>query len=443
MRILLIAPRSYFPEVTPGWLHIPQMSLLILEALSGNEHQVVIVEEDKAPLPLAEKWDLVGITVMTATAPRAYALAKTFRERGAQVILGGIHASVLPEEASQHADAVLVGEAEAIWPRILEEVEHNSLQRLYSNPNPEVLHIPLVNYKHEKKSRIPTACPVIASRGCPNGCEFCSVPRLYGNRVRKVPVGQVLAQVMRHNGDYVGFLDDNLTASREYALELFAALRNLKVKILAQVPVRFILDDDLFNMAVAAGLKGIFVGFETIEEKSLQRFRKSVAVEAYGTAIRKCRDAGVMLHSSFIFGLDEHDPSIFGRTLDFILKHKIPSVSANVLTPYPGTPLFDRVVAEGRLLHRNWAFYDHMTPVFRPARMTLEELAGGYMKFRQSLFSIRGIAHRLFAGISVNTYAYLHLNAAFRRTTLSLKEHYKNYFNWLEKSCPAITPPCF
>jgi len=432
MRILLVAPRAREANVTPPWFRIPQMSLLILEELSGDGHHVVIVEEDSDSLPLAEKWDLVGITVMTATARRAYALAKMFRERGARVILGGIHPSVLPDEASQHADAVLVGEAEAIWRSILDDAEHGILQRVYSSPRPETIEIPLVNYKSRVMSRAPTITPVIASRGCPNGCEFCSVPGIYGKRPRQVPIWQVIEQVKRSRGDYVAFLDDNLAATREYALELFAALRSLNVKIIAQVAVRFILDDELFETATAAGLKGIFVGFETIEEKSCARLTKLLPNQEYGIAIQKCKTAGVMLHGSFIFGLDEHDKTIFARTLDFVMKHKIFSVGANVLTPYPGTPLFARMVKEGRLLHRNWAFYDHATPVFQPARMTVQDLAEGYTKFRVSLASLEGIARRLTAGMSVNLYAYFNIAAAFRQTNEQLKEHYKNYFRWLQ-----------
>lgn len=442
MRILLVAPRSDFPDSVPGWIRIPQMSLLILEKLSGNGHHVVTIEEDSAPLPIDEKWDLVGITVMTSTARRAYALSKMFRERGAKVILGGIHPSVLPEEASQHADAVLVGEAEPLWQGILEDAARGSLQPIYYNLKPETIQVPLVNYRQGKKSRIPTVSPIIATRGCPNGCEFCSVHRIYGHRVRKIPVGQVLEQVKRSGSDYLAFLDDNLTADREYALELFTGLRNLQVKFIAQVSIKFILDDDLFQMAVAAGLKAIFVGFETIDKKALRGLKKSVTLDACGIAIRKCRAAGVLLHGAFIFGLDEHDKTIFGQTLDFILEHKIPSVGAYMLTPYPGTRLYDRMVAEGRLLHRNWGFYDHGTPVFLPARMTLEELAEGYMKFRESLFSLRSIAHRFLAGFSVNPYVYLHWNFALRRVTFGLRDHYKNYFNWLKTSCPASPTPC-
>jgi radical SAM superfamily enzyme YgiQ (UPF0313 family) len=433
MRILLVAPRASFPDTTPAWVNAPQMSLLILEALTGKEHQVVIAEEEREPLPLEEKWDLVGITAMTATAPRAYALADEFRKTGARVVLGGIHPSVLPEEASRHADAVVVGEAEAVWPQILEEATRQTLKQVYANPFPEDLAVPLVNYRHHWQTR-PVVSPMITSRGCPNGCEFCSVPRIYGSRIRNLPVSHVVEQLRRHQGDLVAFLDDNLTACREYALELFSALADLKIKSVIQTSVRFILDEELFALAVKSGLKGIFVGFETIDEKSLQRIHKPGDLQTYVAAIRRCRKAGVILHASFIFGLDEHDASIFPRTLDFVMQHQITSVGATVLTPYPGTAVFHRFLKEERLLHQNWTFYDSMTPVFRPARMTLEELSAGYLQFRLSTFSLRGILRRLPAGLAAGGLAYFSVNAAWRRASLGIKQHYRNYFRWLKEA---------
>jgi radical SAM superfamily enzyme YgiQ (UPF0313 family) len=434
VRILLVAPRSEYPEAIPGWILIPQLSLKILKALSPNGNQVVTVEEDSAPIPLTEKWDLVGISVMTATATRAYRLAREFRKQGAKVILGGVHPSVLPEEASQHGDAVVVGEAEGLWPVILEDAARGALKPIYYNHRPETIQVPLVDYQEGHNGRIPKAAPVVSGRGCPNRCEFCSAPGIYGSRVRKVPVEQVLEQVKRSRSQYVAFLDDNLSADRDYALSLFEGLRRLKVKFIGQVTVKFLLDDTLFKEAVAAGLKGVFVGFETIDETERQRLVKSVSLEGYREAIRKCQRARVFLHGSFIFGLDEHDKTIFSRTRDFIMRNQLISVGAYVLTPYPGTPLFDRMVAEGRLLHRNWAFYDHGTPVFIPKRMTLAELTEGYLNFRESVFSLGGISRRLPAGLWACPLIFFHVNAALRRVTSRLREHYKNYFTWLEQA---------
>ena len=436
MRILLIAPGSGYS--IPGWIRIPQLSLIILKTLSGNGHQVTMVEEDLDRVPWEEKWDLVGITATTAAAFRAYALAGEFRKRGAKVVLGGIHPSVLPEEAARHADAVLVGEAEGFWQIILEDASRNTLKPVYYNYLPETMEVPLVDYDQSKNPDILTLSPVIATRGCPNRCEYCSVPRIYGSRVRKLPVQQVLEQVRRSPSRYIGFLDDNLTADRDYALELFEGLRPLNIHFLAQVTVKFLLDDALFQAAVAAGLKGVLVGIETVEEKELQRLRKSVSLAACGEAIRNCQAAGVMLQGTFIFGMDEQDNTIFSRTLDFVMKHKIFLVTAHLLTPYPGTPLFDRLAAEGRLLHRNWSYYDNSTPVFLPKRLTLEELTQGYLQFRKSVSSFWGIARRFPVNLKVNPYIFLQVNAAIRRLTGNLKDHYQNYFNYLATACPDL-----
>jgi len=440
MRILLVAPRSAFPDAIPDWLLAPQMSLLILEALSGDKHRVRIVEEEREPVPVDESWDLVGITAMTATAFRAYSLADEFRARGAMVVLGGVHVSVMPEEASQHADAVVVGEAEAVWAKVLEDAEASRLKPIYRNSSPEEIHVPLVRFSERNRHIFaPNLAPVVASRGCPNGCEFCSVPGVYGHRVRRLPVGQVVEQVRRSRSAVIAFLDDNLAANRNFAMELFVALKPLGKKWIGQIPVRAILDEELFHAAAVSGLRGVYSGFETIDEKARLRYAKSVSAEDYARAVRNCRDAGVLLNASLIFGMDEHDTSIFDKTLDFIMASKVPSVSAYMLTPYPGTPLLDRISQEGRLLHRNWTYYDHLTPVIRPALMSPEELAEGYVRFRESLFSLKSIAHRFSAQLRVNPHAYLGMNFAYRHTTSVLRQHYKTYFEWLENNSPQHT----
>jgi len=438
MRILLIAPRSDFPDVTPIWLRITQMSLLILEALSGPEHEVTVVEEEIEPIPYEQQWDVVGITAMTATAPRSYELARRFRNLGAKVVLGGVHPSMLPEEGTRHADAVVVGEAEGIWPQVLEDARCDRLKSIYFNVAPEIQQIPLVHYKNRRRlfPYPPRFNPVVASRGCPKSCEFCSVHKVYGRRFRRLPLDQVLEQVRLRPTRNVMFLDDNIASHRDWAAELFNRLQPLKLRIISQIPVSFILDDELFAGAVKAGLKAVFVGIETIDEKALARYSKSVTFEDYVEAIRRCRRARVIFHAALIFGMDEHECSIFERTLQFVMAQSIPSVSAYVLTPYPGTDLYDRLNREGRLLHRNWSYYDHLTPVFQPARMTLRDLTDGYMHFRQRLFGLGGILRRLPVQIAVDPVAYLGLSMAFRSTTGLLEEHYRRYFRWLDNRSP-------
>lgn len=430
VRILLITPRSEFPDVTPGWLRIPQMSLLILAELTASHHHVRVLDEELEPIPWNEPWDVVGISLMTATAIRGYCLSSTFRRLGAKVILGGIHPSTLPEEASRHADAVVVGEAEGVWPSIIRDIDANQLKRIYRDKNPDINNVPLIHYQGQPRRFPPTFDPLIASRGCPKNCEFCCVRNVYGRRIRRLPVEQVIAQINRRRSQNVIFLDDNLVANRSWALELFAGLKPYHLKIIGQVPARFILDKELFDAAVTAGLKGIFVGVETIDDGALAYFRKALPAEGYIKAIRRCRKAGVFFHAALIFGMDFHTTSIFDRTLDFIIKHGVPSVSAYVLTPYPGTALFERLLKAGRILHFNWSYYDHLTPVFRPAKMTFEALMEGYMRFRRHLFSMKGILLRSAAQIGVAPVAFLGSSLGFRRTTGHLKDHYDRYKEW-------------
>jgi radical SAM superfamily enzyme YgiQ (UPF0313 family) len=431
LQILLVSPRSEFPDVTPRWLRIPQLSLLILKSLTPFEFHVTIVEEELSPVPLDKDWDLVGITVMTATAFHAYRLADEFRKRGVRVVLGGMHVSMMPQEAMNHCDAVVVGEAEGVWNKVLRDMQSGRLQCLYSNLQPNISDIPLVPYKNKRRFLMPAVAPLVASRGCPNGCEFCCVHKVYGRRLRLLPVERVLEQIRLSGKAYVAFLDDNLGADRDWALKLFAGLKRLSIRFITQVAVAFLLDDELFSAAVAAGLKGAFVGIETIDQKALSHLRKSVALEAYVQAIRRSRDSGVMLHMALIFGFDEHDNSIFNRTFDFIMEQKVFSVSSYVLTPFPGTALYERFLQQKRLLHQNWAYYDGVTPVFRPARMTVEELAEEYMHFRERLFGVRGILQRLPAQISLSPVTFLGVAMGFRRTTALLKRHYRRYFKWL------------
>ena len=434
MRILLVSPRSEFPDVTPGWLQAPQLSLVMLAALTPAVHTVRIVEEEREPVPLQEPWDLVGISVMTATAHRAYRLAADFRRRGAKVVLGGIHVSLLPGEAAAHADTVVIGEAEPLWSRILEDASGDRLRPRYECRPSDLAAVPLVRYPVLRRLWPPAVTPVVATRGCPQNCDFCCVHQVYGRRLRRLPVERVVAQVRHTRSRLVAFLDDNLVADREWALALFKGLGELGRKLIVQVPVSFILDRRLFDSAVAAGLKGIFTGFEAIDPEALAGLRKPYHRRDYVQAVRRCRRAGVLLQASFIFGLDPHDHTVFDRTLDFILQAAVPSVSACVLTPYPGTVLYHRMRRQRRLIHRNWAYYDHVTPVFQPARMSLKTLARGYMDFREALFGWRGIAARFKDQLGGNPAAFLGLNLAFRHTTANLRKHYQRYFRWLKQA---------
>jgi radical SAM superfamily enzyme YgiQ (UPF0313 family) len=438
MRVLLVSPKSNFPDVTPGWLRIPQLTLPILAGLTPPEHEVVMVEEEFERLPLDGHWDVVGITAMTATAPRAYELASLFKHNGAKVVLGGIHPSVLPEEAARFSDAVVVGEAEGMWEQVLHDVRWNRLRKFYHNSQPDISESPLP-VRRRKRSLLGLPCfvtPIMASRGCPYDCEFCCVHSVYGRRQRHIPIERIIEDIRRTGARRVMFLDDNIGGVRSYTMQLIAALKPLKVSWYGQASVRFILDDELFDAAVRSGLEALFVGVESVEPEARKGMRKSLpSIQVYEKAIERCRSAGVIFHASLIFGLDEDTPYVFERTLEFLLRNSVPSISPCILTPYPGTPLFERLMRERRILHTNWSYYDHTTVNMEP-----EELAEKYLDFRNRFLSCSSIIQRGYAQLRVAPIVYLCSNLVYRKTTRLMKEHFRNYFKWLhqQKSIPTV-----
>jgi radical SAM superfamily enzyme YgiQ (UPF0313 family) len=443
MRILLVSPKSNFPDALPPWLRIPQLTMPILAGLTPPEHEVLMVEEEFEPLPADDHWDVVGITAMTATAPRAYELASIFRRSGARVILGGIHPSVLPDEAMEFADAVVVGEAEGLWPQVLNDVQANRLKGLYRNVQPNLSESPPpVRRKKRSFLALPSSVmPIMASRGCPYDCEFCCVHRVYGREQRHMPIEHIVDDIRRNGGRRVVFLDDNVSAVRSYAMQLFTVLKPLKVRWSGQASIGMILDDELFDAAVKSGLEMLFVGVESLEPEARKRMRKLPAsIEQYEKAIERCRRAGVVFHASLIFGLDEETPLVFDRTLEFLLRNSIPSISACILTPYPGTRLFERLMREGRILHQNWSYYDHTTVCFQPKNMEPAELSEKYLDFRTRFFSYTSMLRRGYAQLGVSPLIYLGSNLAYHRTTRVMKQHFRKYFSWLnqQKDIPPL-----
>ena len=446
MRVLLVSPKRNSPDVIPGWFRVPQLTLSILAALTPSEHEVLMTQEEYERLPVGEHWDVVGITAMTATAPRAYQLASVFKNNGANVILGGIHPSVLPHEAAQFADAVVVGEAEGVWQQVLYDVRRNELKKIYNNSQPNISESPLpVRRRRRSLSRLPWyvvhGMPIMYSRGCPYDCEFCCVHKVYGRRRRYIPIEHIVDDIRKTGARRLIFLDDNIAAERSYSMRLFAALEPLNVGWGGQATVGFILDDDLFDAAVRSGLEGVFVGVESVEPEALKMMRKSPAsIQMYEKAVKRCRSAGIIFHASLIFGLDEQTPSVFERTLEFLLRNSVPWISPNILTPYPGTPLFERLMRERRILHTNWSYYDHTNVCYQPKNMDPEELAEKYLDFRNKFFSYSSVMQRAYAQLRVAPLLYLGVNLGYRRTTKRLKERFHNYFNWLhqQKGVPTL-----
>jgi radical SAM superfamily enzyme YgiQ (UPF0313 family) len=395
MRILLIYPsKGNRARKTRAMIRFPQVSLLYVAALTPPEHQVFVVDEENQPLDITANWDLVGITCMTATAPRAYQLADELRRQGTRVVLGGVHASVLPEEAKAHCDAVVVGEAEPVWGRLLNDAQAGRLEPYYRSGTEWSLDdYPLPDRAASRVGSVLGVVPVVTSRGCPYACEFCCVRNVFGRKVRHVSVERVVEDIHNSGSSTVMFLDDNIVGDQAYASRLFDAIRELHIHWGGQASISFVRNEKLLAQAAASGCRGLFVGLESVSEHKMKRMSKSMrTLEDTETAIHRIQDSGILLHASMVFGFDDDDPSVFDETVEFLQRVRIPSATFNVLTPYPGTEIYDQLKAENRLLTRDWTYYDH--PVYVPRRMTVDQLYDGYRHAKKSFFSTAKIVQR-------------------------------------------------
>jgi len=426
MKILIISPSSDPGKRTPHEHMIPQLAMYILEGLTPSRHQVKTVEEEIEDVDLDEECDLVGISCMTANAPRAYYLSQEFRRRGKKVVLGGVHPTILPDEAIQFADSVVIGEAEGIWEELLSDFESGNLKKNYYHPNiPLDRYIPL-KFRESTKKRLFNVVPVMSTRGCPYNCEFCCVSDLFGKQIRHVPVPNVVHNIQDSCGRIFIFLDDNIVGSPPYAKELFKAIKPLKIRWVGQSSISFVQDDELMKLAAESGCVGLFFGLESVSIEQLKSMRKSIKdIGQLEDAIRKVKDFGIHFHASIIFGFDNDTPAIFPETLEFLERNKIGSASINILTPYPGTKIYEKFKSEGRLLTMNWKYYDNNTVVFNPKKMTPYELQAGAIWTKKEFSKMSSILHRLPGNIS-HPSLYLALNFGVRKSNKTDPKRLKN-----------------
>jgi len=375
---------------------MPQLALFILAGLTPPEHAVTIVEEEIEPVPLDLDCDLVGLSCMTSNAPRAYALAGEFRKRGKTVVLGGVHPTILPEEALQHADSVVIGEAEGVWRQLLEDHAKGALQRTYHNSSPPLEdYVPIRLHRGLKKGFF-NVIPVMTTRGCPYDCDFCCVHDIYGPKVRHVPVENVIRYLVESAGKRFMFLDDNIVGDRRYARDLFGAMEPLGITWVGQASLSFASDTELLKLAAASGCAGLFIGLESVSESRLGQMHKSFKkIGELEKAIKELMSFGIILMASVVFGFDEDSTGTFRETLEFLDRNRIGSAQFNVLTPYPGTRTYRQLKDENRLLTEDWKFYDHTTVVYRPRQMTPAELAWGRLWARNEFTKTSSIIKRL------------------------------------------------
>jgi len=400
MKILLVAPGRHRkkPGIIGRAFHVPPLSLGILASLTPTDIEVELIDENLHDLSYDEAPDLVAITSLTAVAPRAYEIARNFRERGATVVLGGMHPSAMPLEAQQYADSVVIGEAEGVWRKLIEDFRANRLRRFYKGEPPEPGDIAVPCREIFEGQGYFVKGTVQTTRGCPHGCDFCSVQRFFGSKPRFRSVSSVVEEVRALAVKFVAFVDDNIAGSRSYARELFAAITPLNVRWICQAPITIAKDPEFLRLMYRAGCRGVFVGFESVAPESLREVGKSFnVVEKFREQIDRIHDAGIGVEGAFVFGFDNDDQDIFKRTLDFIKEAKIDFAQFGILTPFPGTKLSDRLKEAGRIFTYDWNKYDITHAVYKPARMTPEQLEEGRMWIENEFYSVKNTLARMFS----------------------------------------------
>lgn len=450
MRIKLIDPalkeshmKHTHKEVQGLWF--PRLSLPMIAALTPPEHEVILVDEAVESLNLDDTPDLVGIGAMSTYIPRAYEIADHYRDRGIPVVIGGIHASFLPEEALQHADAVVVGEAENIWRKVLDDAERGKMTGIYKSGRPvEMDRVPMPRLDLLKRDRYMTANSLQTTRGCPFSCDFCSVAAFFGNTYRCRPAEKVVAEVRRLQEDFgakfVAFVDDNIVGNPKYAKELFRALAPLNIKWGSQGSLTMAKDDELLDLAAKSGCVSMFVGIESLSEAALEAANKKFnEVADYGASIAKIHDHGIMINAGFIFGFDTDDEGVFERTVGFVEKNKIALPTYHILTPLPGTRLFHRLKKEGRIFDFDWAKYNSGNVVFTPRLMKPETLQEGYFWAFHETYSLSSIAHRVFHP-QPRLLQRMALNLEYRRIVRRSPEGDLSPFSEIFNRIPEIIP---
>ena len=380
------------------------LAIPTLAALTPSHHEIRVFDENIEEIDYNWDADLVGISVRTMFAKRAYAISEKYRKKGVKTVLGGIHVSMCPEEALEYCDSVAVGEAEHVWQNILQDAENGQLKRLYrserycdmtSSPGPN--RIPLSRKKYLSDI-------VQTTKGCPFNCEFCSVYAFDRQKIRNKTIDQVIKELQDINAsgskykkkNAIFFADDNIIANKKFSRELFQALKPHNINWMCQASINISEEEELLELMRDSGCGAIFIGFESISEQNLAKMHKGLNQRYnYIDAIKKIQSHGILVHSSFIVGYDFDSPQTFDELIKFIDETNLLMPLINILTPFPGTELFKRFEQEGRLLHKDWSKYDTKHVVFSPAGISPDELLDGYNKIVKSVYSYSSILKKL------------------------------------------------
>jgi radical SAM superfamily enzyme YgiQ (UPF0313 family) len=386
LRVKFILP-ALTEATSPYWRPIkyslfPPLGLATIAAYLSPDDHAEIVDEHVAPLTIDDEPDLVLIQVYITNAYRAYRIADHYRAKGVFVALGGLHVTSLPREAEMHADAIFLGPAEQTFPRFLLEFRAGLARKIYQSTAGRTLErVPPIRRDLIARRNYLVPNSIVVTRGCPQHCDFCYKDAFFegGRSFYTQRVDDALAEIARLRGRHLYFLDDHLLGDRRFAGALFAGLRGMNRLFQGAATVDSILRGDLIERAAEAGLRSIFVGFETLTPGNLRRSNKRQNLgRDYKAVTERLHGLGIMINGSFVFGMDDDHADVFARTVDWAIEHGITTATFHIQTPYPGTRLFARMHDEGRITTRNWDRYDTRHVVYRPAHLKPDVLKDGY-----------------------------------------------------------------
>jgi len=427
MNILLLSPAADCDRLARSkYVMYAPMTLPMLAALAPTDCHVSLIDEKVEDIDFRLRPDLVGITAITPSANRSYEIAQQFRDIGCTVVMGGPHPTVLPDEALQYSDAVVIGQAHDSWPICIEDFKRGELKRKYVDNHSALKSLPIPKRVLLKSSRYITENAVQATLGCPNRCEFCIVPEVFGSRFTVRAVEEIIEEIRLLKGRNLFFLDVNLIADESFSKELFKRMIPLKKRWAAQVTTRFAEDHELLDLAAQSGCRGVFLGVESLNQASLIETKKRFNnVRYYAEMQRKLRDHGIRTMMGIVYGFDHDDVTVFDKTMRFMDQIKADTVRYGILTPFPGTPLFRRFEKNKRIIDYNWRHYDTSHVVFAPSMMTPDQLQQGFYQSMNHTYSIRSILKRIF-GTSAILPAAILVNYGFYSETKRLYRKYRD-----------------
>ena len=427
MRLTLIHPCIGRRKDQP-YIRLWQMEPLPPAAIAGltpDGVEIKFYDDRMEPIPYDEPTDLVGISVETYTAKRAYQIASEYRKRGVPVVMGGFHATLCPEEVSQYADSVVVGEAETLWETVLKDAERKTLKPYYrADSRPSLARMKPQRLIYKGKNYLPIGL-VEAGRGCHFVCDFCAVQTVFGHTQTRRPADDIFTELEQlREKPLIFFVDDNITSNMAQAKEFFKELKKLKIRWVSQASINAAHDEEFLHLIKESGCQGVLIGFESLNPDNLKKMNKgfNTMQGGYEKALANLRKHNIRLYITFVFGYDEDTEASFKQTVDFALHHKFYIAAFNHLTPFPGTPLYKRLEQDGRLLFDKWWLDDrysyNMIP-FQPAHMTPERLQRGCVDARADFYNWSNIWNRSMDSVNRSSalmwWQFYGINAMFRR----------------------------